>query len=80
MFVPAGQAEAELKEFGPYYRKQFSVARFSQVEDDLEQHKEKITQLLRQRVCVPTCRLNRLPPARHSPTPTNQRFGCRSAG
>ncbi|XP_070816253.1 protein Niban 1a [Chaetodon trifascialis] len=44
-----GQAEAELKDFSPYYRKQFSVARFSQVEDDLEQHKEKITQLLRQR-------------------------------
>lgn len=44
-----GQAEAELKEFSPYYRKQFSVARFSEVEDDLEQHKEKITQLLKQR-------------------------------
>ncbi|XP_027145723.1 protein Niban 1a [Larimichthys crocea] len=44
-----GQAEAELKDFSPYYRKQFSVARFSQVEDDLEQHKEKITQLLQQR-------------------------------
>uniref|UniRef100_A0A8P4G0Z8 Niban apoptosis regulator 1a n=1 Tax=Dicentrarchus labrax TaxID=13489 RepID=A0A8P4G0Z8_DICLA len=45
-----GQAEAELKAFSPYYRKQFSVARFSQVEDDLEQNKEKITQLLKQRV------------------------------
>uniref|UniRef100_UPI0037E8EEA8 protein Niban 1-like n=1 Tax=Semicossyphus pulcher TaxID=241346 RepID=UPI0037E8EEA8 len=44
-----GQAEAELKEFSPYYRKQFSLARFSQVEDDLEQHKEKITQLLKDR-------------------------------
>ncbi|XP_049910402.1 protein Niban 1a [Epinephelus moara] len=44
-----GKVEAELKEFSPYYRKQFSVARFSQVEDDLEQHKEKITQLLKQR-------------------------------
>ncbi|XP_056233846.1 protein Niban 1a isoform X1 [Seriola aureovittata] len=44
-----GQAEAELNEFSPYYRKQFSVAQFSQVEDDLEQHKEKITQLLKQR-------------------------------
>uniref|UniRef100_UPI003AB01939 protein Niban 1a isoform X1 n=1 Tax=Centroberyx gerrardi TaxID=166262 RepID=UPI003AB01939 len=44
-----GQAEAELKEFSPYYRKQFFVAHFSQVEDDLEQHKEKITQLLKQR-------------------------------
>lgn len=43
------QAAAELKEFSPYYRKQFSVVRFSQVEDDLEQQKEKITQLLQQR-------------------------------
>lgn len=44
-----GQAEAELKGFSPYYRKQFSVSRFSQVEDDLEQHKEQITQLLKQK-------------------------------
>ncbi|KAJ4943038.1 hypothetical protein JOQ06_005547 [Pogonophryne albipinna] len=44
-----GQAETTLKEFSPYYRKQFSVARFSQVEDDLEQRKEKITQLLNQK-------------------------------
>ncbi|XP_041790595.1 protein Niban 1a [Chelmon rostratus] len=44
-----GQAEAALKEFGPYYRKQFSVAHLCQVEDDLEQHKEKLTQLLKQR-------------------------------
>nr|XP_040039517.1 protein Niban 1a [Gasterosteus aculeatus aculeatus] len=44
-----GRAEAELREFSPYYRKQFSLARFSKVEDDLEQHKEKITQLLKQR-------------------------------
>ncbi|XP_010784553.1 protein Niban-like, partial [Notothenia coriiceps] len=43
------QAETTLKEFSPYYRKQFSVARFSQVEDDLEQRKEKITQLLNQK-------------------------------
>ncbi len=48
--VSAGQAEAELKDFSPFYRKQFSVARFSQVEDELEQHKEKLTQLLKQRV------------------------------
>ncbi|KAM4738541.1 protein Niban 1a [Anableps anableps] len=44
-----GQVEAELKEFGPYYRKQFSVARFAQVEDELEQNKQKITQLLKQK-------------------------------
>uniref|UniRef100_A0A669CB06 Niban apoptosis regulator 1a n=1 Tax=Oreochromis niloticus TaxID=8128 RepID=A0A669CB06_ORENI len=42
-------AEAVLEEFSPYYRKQFSVAQFSQVEDDVEQHKQKITQLLKQR-------------------------------
>ncbi|KAM4574634.1 protein Niban 1a [Fundulus diaphanus] len=44
-----GQAQTELKEFGPYYRKQFAVARFAQVEDELEQNKEKITQLLKQK-------------------------------
>ncbi|XP_020510595.3 protein Niban 1a [Labrus bergylta] len=44
-----GQAEAELKAFSPYYRKQFSVARFSQVEDDLEQQKEQTRQLLKHR-------------------------------
>uniref|UniRef100_A0A8C2Z3J1 Niban apoptosis regulator 1a n=1 Tax=Cyclopterus lumpus TaxID=8103 RepID=A0A8C2Z3J1_CYCLU len=44
---------AELKEFSPYYTKQFSLARFSEVEDDLEQHKEKITQLLKQRQGTP---------------------------
>ncbi|KAG7217542.1 hypothetical protein INR49_021397 [Caranx melampygus] len=44
-----GEAEAELKQFGPYYRRQFSVARFCQVEDELEQNKEKMTQLLRQK-------------------------------
>ncbi|XP_067370046.1 protein Niban 1a isoform X2 [Channa argus] len=47
-FIKA-QAEADLQEFSTYFRKQFSVARFSQVQDDLEQHKEKITQLLQQR-------------------------------
>uniref|UniRef100_A0A8D3AY53 Niban apoptosis regulator 1a n=2 Tax=Scophthalmus maximus TaxID=52904 RepID=A0A8D3AY53_SCOMX len=44
-----GQAEAELQEFRPYYRKQFSVARLSEVEDDLQQQQQKITQLLRHR-------------------------------
>uniref|UniRef100_A0A3Q4G8T4 Niban apoptosis regulator 1a n=1 Tax=Neolamprologus brichardi TaxID=32507 RepID=A0A3Q4G8T4_NEOBR len=47
--IVAGQAEAVLEEFSPYYRKQFSVAQFSQVEDDVEQHKQKITQLLKHR-------------------------------
>eukprot|EP00066_Takifugu_rubripes_P026533 XP_011615799.1 PREDICTED: protein Niban [Takifugu rubripes] len=44
-----GQAQAELKDFSPYYRRQFSVARFLQVEDDLEQREQKITQLLLQK-------------------------------
>uniref|UniRef100_A0A3P9JSF2 Niban apoptosis regulator 1a n=1 Tax=Oryzias latipes TaxID=8090 RepID=A0A3P9JSF2_ORYLA len=43
------QVEAELREFSPYYRKQFSVAWFNKVEDDLEQNKQKTTQLLKQR-------------------------------
>lgn len=46
----AGQAEAELKDFSPYYRRQFSIARFLQVEDDLEQRKEKTSLLLMQKV------------------------------
>uniref|UniRef100_A0A8C7F7R3 Niban apoptosis regulator 1 n=1 Tax=Oncorhynchus kisutch TaxID=8019 RepID=A0A8C7F7R3_ONCKI len=44
-----GCAEAELKEFGPHYRTQYSVVFFSQVQDELEQPKEKIKQLLKQR-------------------------------
>ncbi|XP_056131814.1 protein Niban 1a isoform X2 [Lampris incognitus] len=44
-----GQAEDELKKFSPHYRKQFSIAHFSQVEDELEQQNEKITQLLKQK-------------------------------
>uniref|UniRef100_A0A673W097 Niban apoptosis regulator 1a n=1 Tax=Salmo trutta TaxID=8032 RepID=A0A673W097_SALTR len=44
-----GCAEAELKEFGPHYRTQYSVVFFSQIQDELEQPKEKIKQLLKQR-------------------------------
>ncbi|XP_043984330.1 protein Niban 1a isoform X2 [Gambusia affinis] len=44
-----GQAQAELNDFAPYYRKQYSVARFGQVEDELEQNQQQITQLLRQK-------------------------------
>ncbi|XP_038854728.1 protein Niban 1 [Salvelinus namaycush] len=44
-----GCAEAELKEFGPHYRTQYSVVFFSQVQDELQQPKEKIKQLLKQR-------------------------------
>lgn len=50
--LAADQAEAVLKDFSPFFRRQFSVARFSQLEDDLEQNKEKITQLLKQKVRV----------------------------
>lgn len=52
--VMTDQVEAELREFSPYYRKQFSVAWFNKVEDDLEQNKQKTTQLLKQRVCLTT--------------------------
>lgn len=55
---PAGEAEAELKAFSPYYKKQYSTACFCQFEDDLEQHKEKMTQLLKQRVRVSAIQLN----------------------
>ncbi|XP_068176338.1 protein Niban 1a [Antennarius striatus] len=42
------EAEVELKNFSPYFRKQFAVAHFCQVEEDLENHEEKKTQLLKQ--------------------------------
>lgn len=48
--VRADKAEAELQNFSPYYRGQYSAARFAQVEEDLEPRKEKITQLLQQKV------------------------------
>ncbi|KAM9849081.1 protein Niban 1a [Aulostomus maculatus] len=44
-----GEAEAKLREFRPYYTKQFFVSRFSQVEDDLEQQQERSRQLLREK-------------------------------
>lgn len=52
--LAAGQAEAELKDFSPYFKGQYSAARFAQVEEDLEPNKEKITQLLKQKVRDPT--------------------------
>lgn len=52
--LTAGQAEAELKDFSPYFKGQYSAARFAQVEEDLEPNKEKITQLLKQKVRDPT--------------------------
>ncbi|KAJ7986250.1 hypothetical protein DPEC_G00338000 [Dallia pectoralis] len=42
-------AEATLKEFSPHYRRQHPVAFFSHVCDELEQQKEKKTQLLKQK-------------------------------
>lgn len=50
----ADRAEAELQDFSPYYRGQYSAARFAQVEEDLEPRKEKITQLLKQKVRRPS--------------------------
>ncbi|XP_055722043.1 protein Niban 1-like isoform X2 [Salvelinus fontinalis] len=44
-----GRAEAELKNFSPHYRQQYSVAFFSQLQEEVEQHKETHTQLLKQR-------------------------------
>ncbi|XP_061749248.1 protein Niban 1-like isoform X3 [Nerophis ophidion] len=43
------QAKAELKEFSPYYRKQFSVEWFSQLQYELQQQKEEMVHLLQQR-------------------------------
>uniref|UniRef100_A0A673WTR0 Niban apoptosis regulator 1b n=1 Tax=Salmo trutta TaxID=8032 RepID=A0A673WTR0_SALTR len=44
-----GRAEAELKNFSPHYRQQYFVAFFSQLQEEVEQHKETHTQLLKQR-------------------------------
>lgn len=64
--LAAGQAEAELKDFSPYFKGQYSAARFAQVEEDLEPNKEKITQLLKQKVRDPT--LSRCPSSPACPT------------
>lgn len=65
--LAAGQAEAELKDFSPYFKGQYSAARFAQVEEDLEPNKEKITQLLKQKVHDPT--LSPCPSSPARPTP-----------
>ncbi|XP_036842663.1 protein Niban 1 [Oncorhynchus mykiss] len=44
-----GRAESELKNFSPHYRQQYFVAFFSQLQEEVEQHKETHTQLLKQR-------------------------------
>ncbi|KAL4660151.1 protein Niban-like [Arapaima gigas] len=45
-----GRTEAELKNFSPHYRHQYLVAFFSQLQDEVEQHKTNQLQLLKQQV------------------------------
>ncbi|KAG9264772.1 protein Niban [Astyanax mexicanus] len=42
-----GRTEAELKNFSPHYRRQYCVAFFSQLHDEVEQHRTGPTQLLK---------------------------------
>ncbi|XP_035277761.1 protein Niban 1-like [Anguilla anguilla] len=44
-----GRTEAELKNFSPHYRRQYSVAYFSQLQEEVEQHRTGHTHLLKQR-------------------------------
>ncbi|XP_015210547.2 protein Niban 1a [Lepisosteus oculatus] len=44
-----GRAEAELKNFSPHYKRQYAIAFFSEIHDEVEQHKPVQTQLLKQR-------------------------------
>ncbi|KAJ8277972.1 hypothetical protein GJAV_G00082280 [Gymnothorax javanicus] len=44
-----GQANAELRDFSPHYKRQYLVAFFSKVQDQVEQKKTGQTQLLKQR-------------------------------
>lgn len=44
-----GQVDARFNEFAPIYRKQYFLAFLSQVQDELQQHKEQHTQLLKQK-------------------------------
>ncbi|XP_036421218.1 protein Niban 1 [Colossoma macropomum] len=44
-----GRAEAELKNFSPHYKRQYCVAFFSQLQDEVEQHRTGQTQLLKQK-------------------------------
>ncbi|KAM6962438.1 protein Niban 1a [Aplochiton taeniatus] len=43
------QAEAVLKAITPYYRRQYSVAYFSQIQEELSQQKESLKHILKQR-------------------------------
>ncbi|KAJ8274457.1 hypothetical protein COCON_G00090820 [Conger conger] len=44
-----GRTEAELKNFSPHYRRQYAVAYFSQLQEEVEQHRTGHTHLLKQR-------------------------------
>ncbi|XP_017581182.2 protein Niban 1 [Pygocentrus nattereri] len=44
-----GRTEAELKNFSPHYKRQYCVAFFSQLQDEVEQHRTGQTQLLKQK-------------------------------
>ncbi|XP_036437325.1 protein Niban 1a [Colossoma macropomum] len=44
-----GRAQAELKNFAPFYKKQYNLAFLSHVHEELVQRKEQHTQLLKQR-------------------------------
>ncbi|KAK1165311.1 protein Niban 1-like isoform X1 [Acipenser oxyrinchus oxyrinchus] len=44
-----GRAEAELKNFSPHYRRQYAVAFFRQLHDEVEQHRTVETHLLKHR-------------------------------
>ncbi|XP_051952020.1 protein Niban 1-like isoform X2 [Xyrauchen texanus] len=44
-----GQVDVKFQEFAPIYKKQYSLAFLSQIQDELEQRKEDHTQLLKQR-------------------------------
>ncbi|XP_077076660.1 protein Niban 1a isoform X2 [Siphateles boraxobius] len=44
-----GQVDEKFKKFAPIYRKQYSLAYLSQIQDELEQRKEERTQFLKQR-------------------------------
>jgi len=44
--------DEKFKKFAPIYRKQYSLAYLSQIQDELEQRKEEHTQFLKQRVRI----------------------------
>uniref|UniRef100_A0A8B9JRF8 Niban apoptosis regulator 1a n=1 Tax=Astyanax mexicanus TaxID=7994 RepID=A0A8B9JRF8_ASTMX len=49
-FAHLGRAQAELKNFAPFYKKQYTLAYLSHIHEELVQRKEQHTQLLKQRV------------------------------